>query len=265
MFTEIIAPETVAPSRAKYSRYDVVEALRRFAAQNNLTIQIIFEEGRYFKAELPTTALVTEPGFVVKGPGFSMPDPRDRPFGQSRDCLESDVYEKRQSEYYLACQISERTLLLSRLPPITLHVPDLRTCAKRIIKDPNPPAYVLNALRAFAKQNNLTIQLRYSEYGYFLAELLAATKLLDIAYKNEDAKDEDAPILGISRGCDAANDAMREDAEYDLARKVSEKKLLLSRIPRVELQVPDLVTCAIDDQEESRKELAAEELSCLPK
>ena len=74
--------ETIAPSRAKYSRYDVVESLRRFAAQHNLTIQFTYEEGRYFKAELPTTALLAEHQLVSK-PAFSLPDPRDRPFGQS--------------------------------------------------------------------------------------------------------------------------------------------------------------------------------------
>ena len=200
--------ETIAPSRAKYSRYDVVESLRRFAAQNNLTIQIAFKEGRYFKAELLTATLVTESGFVVKGPAF--PEPGAMPFGlgQSRDCLETDVYEMRQSEYNLACQISERTLQLSRFPPIKLEVPDLLTRAIRIYKDPNSPADVLNALRGFARQSNLTIQLRYSEYGFFLAELLAASNVLEIAYL-----DEVAPVLGISRGDHASDDDAMRDAE----------------------------------------------------
>lgn len=324
-----VTPETVTPSRERYSRYDVVESLRRFAAQHNLTIQFTYEEGRYFKAELPTTALVAEHPLVSK-PAFSLPDPRDKPLGQSRDCLVSDLYEMRQSAYYLACQISERTLLLC-VPNMTIQVPDLLTydielkrakvsaghsqwlpeavlqpllgeanswimrrpesigrtrteneakqdaiaallpalatinkafiaqgyCLSIDAITPTPPSKsrnspddVVQALRRFAAQNKLTIDVSYVDMEQcFHADLLTSTNMFDTVLLRS-MYGFVGSVFGQSPACLSTDKAAMPRAEYDLACQISERQLLLdSGYPCIELQVPDLLTCAIDKRE----------------
>ncbi len=120
----------------------------------------------------------------------------------------------------------------------------------------NSPDVVVHALRQFAAQNNLTVDIAhhvFQQQGRFQAQLLTpkigangtnqfhCVDLLNNGFVGR--------VLFLSPYCRESDDDELLKTEYGLACEISAKTLLLSCFPRVELRVPNLLTCAIDSRE----------------
>lgn len=115
----------------------------------------------------------------------------------------------------------------------------------------NSPDVVVHALRQFAAQHNLTIDIAFhvfQQQGRFQAHLLT-TKISANGTSQSDRVDLldngfVGQVLFLSPYCRESDDDALLKTEYGLACQISAKKLLLSTFPRVELQVPDLMLLA---------------------
>jgi hypothetical protein len=93
----------------------------------------------------------------------------------------------------------------------------------------------VRALRDFAAQNKLTIQITYTDRGRFHAELLTTTDSFDAADAAQLLSNRFVgSIFGQSPTCLVTDDDIKPKAEYDLACKIFKKIMRIGMFPGAE-------------------------------
>ena len=111
------------------------------------------------------------------------------------------------------------------------------------------PDDVVHSLPGFVAQNNLILNIQYTVHRCFNAEIATTDNMFDVVDLVQPGNCFVVLVYDKSSNCDASNVDAKREAEYDLACQISGRQLLVSSVPRIELQVPDLLTCAIDKRE----------------